>query len=186
VLPSKVDLHAHPLYVSGDIILQVTSSDHSVCMRTLILNQDKASCFPAHVLSPPAGAHVIDGCAAPGNKTSHLASLMGNQGCFWAFDLDARRLQLLERMTNKAGCTIVHPIHGSFLEIDPKEYPQVEYILLDPSCSGSGIVSRLDQLVDQTEQHDNERLENLASFQLACIQHAFRCKLMTGRDMTMN
>ncbi|RKP25465.1 S-adenosyl-L-methionine-dependent methyltransferase [Syncephalis pseudoplumigaleata] len=167
VLPPNTDLHAHPLYLSGDIILQ-----------------DKASCFPAHVLAPPPGAMALDGCAAPGNKTSHLASLMGNQGRIWAFDLDARRLELLQRMTSKANCQIITPVHQSFLEIDPtaKDYARVEYILLDPSCSGSGIVSRLDQLVEQAEQDDDagketassDRLEQLARFQLECIQHAFK------------
>jgi putative methyltransferase len=39
-----------------------------------IIFQDKASCFPAFVLNPPArpDVHVIDATAAPGNKTSHL------------------------------------------------------------------------------------------------------------------
>lgn len=47
-----------------------------------VILQDKASCFPAHVLAPPSdeGSHVIDATAAPGNKTSHLSALMGNKG----------------------------------------------------------------------------------------------------------
>ena len=40
----------------------------------------QASCLPAYLLSPIAGSHVIDACAAPGNKTTHLASIMGDQG----------------------------------------------------------------------------------------------------------
>ena len=52
--------------------------------------------------------------------------------------------------------------------------------LLDPSCSGSGIVNRLDYLLAEQETQDEtdakaERLEKLASFQLQMIQHAFKC-----------
>lgn len=88
VFPPKSDLHLHPLYVSGVLILQ-----------------DKASCFPAAILAPPKNAYVIDGCAAPGNKTSQLAMGMGNGGKIIACDLDLRRLNILKRLTTKAGCT---------------------------------------------------------------------------------
>ncbi|KAI9490521.1 S-adenosyl-L-methionine-dependent methyltransferase [Zychaea mexicana] len=165
VFTPKTDLHNHPLYVAGDIILQ-----------------DKASCFPAHVCRPPKDAHAIDACAAPGNKTSHLSALMQNTGRIWAFDLDARRLELLKRMTGKAGCKNISPVHGSFLEVDPMDpqYAKVEYFLLDPSCSGSGIVSRLDHLVDGDDEENqatdtvDERLKNLADFQMSVIRHALK------------
>jgi 25S rRNA (cytosine2278-C5)-methyltransferase len=46
----------------------------------------------------------------------------------------------------------IKPLHTSFLDINPNDatYKDVEYILLDPSCSGSGIVRRLDHLVSKT------------------------------------
>jgi 16S rRNA C967 or C1407 C5-methylase (RsmB/RsmF family) len=50
--------------------------------------------------------------------------------------------------------TDINPVHGSFLETDPNDaqFAQVEYLLLDPSCSGSGIISRLDHLVDDDDE----------------------------------
>jgi hypothetical protein len=51
----------------------------------------QASCMPAHVLGVTDG-DCIDGCAAPGNKTSHMASLLGNKTAIYAFDLSQGRL----------------------------------------------------------------------------------------------
>ncbi|RUP22828.1 NOL1/NOP2/Sun domain family, member 5 [Jimgerdemannia flammicorona] len=110
VFPPNTDLHDHPLYLSGDIILQVNRpstpfpfSTHHLILTSVSAMQDKASCFPAHVCRPLPHAHVIDACAAPGNKTSHLSALMRNTGKIWAFDLDRRRLELLKRLTGRAG-----------------------------------------------------------------------------------
>ncbi len=42
------------------------------------------------------------------------------------------------------GMVDVKTIHGNFLLASPKEYSKVEYVLVDPSCSGSGIVNRME------------------------------------------
>lgn len=52
----------------------------------------QASCMPAPALNPPPGSHCIDACSAPGNKTSHLAAIMGNKGRVDAFDISPKRL----------------------------------------------------------------------------------------------
>lgn len=133
--PPSTDLSAHPLVVSGALFLQ-----------------DKASCFPAHILSPPSDAFVVDGTAAPGNKTTHLAAIIGRGGSgkIFAFEKDLKRSKVLETMVGKAGADrIVEIRSGSdFLLADPwkegeKEgLGKVTHLLLDPSCSGSGIVER--------------------------------------------
>ncbi|KAG0237670.1 hypothetical protein BGW41_008335 [Actinomortierella wolfii] len=181
VFPPKSDLHLHPLYTSGVLILQ-----------------DKASCFPAAILSPPKGSYVIDGCAAPGNKTSQLAMGMANTGHITACDLDLRRLNILKKMTTKAGCTNITALNTSFLTLDTSdpELSKVTHILLDPSCSGSGIVNRMDYLVDAyaeeqeqatilettttggaaerilAEKKKKERLLSLGEFQVECVSKA--------------
>ncbi|KAF9156417.1 hypothetical protein BG015_005386 [Linnemannia schmuckeri] len=181
VFPPKSDLHLHPLYVSGVLILQ-----------------DKASCFPAAILAPPKNAYVIDGCAAPGNKTSQLAMGMGNGGKIIACDLDLRRLNILKRLTTKAGCTNITALNTSFLTLDTTtpDNSKVSHILLDPSCSGSGIINRLDHLVDAyaeeqeqatilettttggaaeraaAEEKKKERLLSLGEFQVECVSKA--------------
>ncbi|KAF9436104.1 hypothetical protein BGZ76_004813 [Entomortierella beljakovae] len=181
VFPPKSDLHLHPLYTSGVLILQ-----------------DKASCFPAAILAPPKGSYIIDGCAAPGNKTSQLAMGMGNSGKIIACDLDLRRLNILKRLTTKAGCTNITALNTSFLTLDTSEpdNSKVSHILLDPSCSGSGIINRLDYLVDAyaeeqeqatilettttggaaeraaAEEKKKERLLSLGEFQVECVTKA--------------
>ncbi|KAI8917288.1 S-adenosyl-L-methionine-dependent methyltransferase [Powellomyces hirtus] len=160
LLPSNIDLHDNPLLLNGSIIIQ-----------------DKASCFPAYVLNAPRKSVCIDACAAPGNKTSHLSAVMGNTGKIFAFDMDKRRLGILSKMTKRAACKNIEPVLGDFLSVDPADqrYKEVEYILLDPSCSGSGIVGRMDHLIEnETDAAASEaRVLALADFQSKAILHAF-------------
>ncbi|XP_042542436.1 28S rRNA (cytosine-C(5))-methyltransferase isoform X3 [Dipodomys spectabilis] len=152
-----LDLHDHPLYLAGHLLLQ-----------------DKASCLPAMLLAPPPGSQVMDACAAPGNKTSHLAALLKNQGKIFAFDLDAKRLATMATLLARAGVSCCELAEGDFLAVSPSDprYAQVQYILLDPSCSGSGMLSR--QLEDPAVAPSEERLRALAGFQLRALRHALK------------
>uniref|UniRef100_A0A452UC78 NOP2/Sun RNA methyltransferase 5 n=1 Tax=Ursus maritimus TaxID=29073 RepID=A0A452UC78_URSMA len=156
VFPAQTDLHDHPLYRAGHLILQ-----------------DKASCLPAMLLAPPPGSHVIDACAAPGNKTSHLAALLKNQGKIFAFDLDAGRLASMATLLARAGVSCCELAEQDFLAVSPSDqrYRQVQYILLDPSCSGSGMPAR--QLEEPGAGTPSQaRLQALAGFQQRALRHA--------------
>ena len=116
-----------------------------------IILQDKASCFPAYLLDPgPEDGDVIDSCAAPGNKTTHLAAILQSRsaspGTIFAFEKDKTRAKTLERMVKLAGSDGFTKIRQGqdFLKVNPDalEYRDVGALLLDPSCSGSGIVGR--------------------------------------------
>ncbi|KAM9455968.1 28S rRNA (cytosine-C(5))-methyltransferase isoform 2-T2 [Clarias gariepinus] len=158
VFCGKMDFHDHYLYKAGHIILQ-----------------DKASCLPAYLLEPPVGGHVIDACAAPGNKTSHLAAIMKNKGKLFAFDIDTKRLSTMSTLLLRAGVTCHQLANEDFLKVDPLSpaYKDVRHILLDPSCSGSGMVCLQDAGSEEQEQQP-ERLKALAAFQLHCLNHALK------------
>ncbi|KAI7177248.1 S-adenosyl-L-methionine-dependent methyltransferase, partial [Hortaea werneckii] len=130
----NIDLTTTKAYKAGHIILQ-----------------DKASCFPAYLLNPgPSEGDVIDACAAPGNKTTHLAAILAendNQNArVIACEKNDLRSQTLTKMTRLAGGekSITVKAKQDFMRLDPsaKEFRNVTALLLDPSCSGSGIVGR--------------------------------------------
>jgi putative methyltransferase len=118
--------------------------------------QEKASCFPAYLLNPTLDdGDIIDTCAAPGNKTTHIAAILskaiaseteGKKRRVTACEKDPLRSQTLEKMVKLAGANDVVTIKTKqdFLRIDPtrKDVSKVTALLLDPSCSGSGIVGR--------------------------------------------
>ncbi|KAF9695603.1 hypothetical protein EKO04_006342 [Ascochyta lentis] len=136
-LPSRVDLSKTPAYTNGEIIFQ-----------------DKASCFPAYLLDLKEDeGDVIDGCAAPGNKTTHAAAIVsshGKQQKVIAFERDKGRTAILQKMVKLAGADSIVTVKGTsdFIAAKPNspEYEHVTAILLDPSCSGTGIVGRDDAI----------------------------------------
>ncbi|CUS07160.1 unnamed protein product [Tuber aestivum] len=124
---------------------------HPLKKTGAIAFQDRASCVPAQLLDPPRDAYIIDATAAPGNKTTHLASLLGpdSKGKIFAFERDYRRAFTLKETVEAAGAENLVEIRPAtdFLRSAPwnpseNELNRVTHILLDPSCSGSGIVER--------------------------------------------
>jgi putative methyltransferase len=138
-LPSKINLSRSEAYTKGQIIFQ-----------------DKASCFPAYLIDLSSDdGDVIDGCAAPGNKTTHLAAIVSaqneaNEGQkVIAFERNEGRTKTLQKMVKLAtGSNGIVSIKGGsdFLAAKPHsdEFASVGAIVLDPSCSGTGIVGRDD------------------------------------------
>ncbi|KAK5636987.1 hypothetical protein RRF57_012699 [Xylaria bambusicola] len=127
---------------------------HAYTSGAIIL-QDKASCFPAYLLDPrPEDGDVIDSCSAPGNKTTHVAAILKSRSpareeCarkVYAFEKDQHRARTLNKMVNLAGAQAITQMSlgQDFLKVNPDAptYKNVGALLLDPSCSGSGIIGR--------------------------------------------
>lgn len=157
---------------------KLTSTDAYKQGRLII--QDRASCFPAQILNPiPGEDKVIDACAAPGNKTTHLACILQNsKSSIVAFEKDNKRVKILRTMCEKAGgldCITIH--HADFTTTRPGDFPEITGMVVDPSCSGSGIFGRaFDEQEEISEEEAREklveRLEKLSAFQFKIVKHA--------------
>ncbi|KAK0562601.1 hypothetical protein OC844_002623 [Tilletia horrida] len=187
-------LLAHELYTSGELILQ----DLASCFPAHILASDYAG----------KKVEAIDATAAPGNKTSHLSALLGRSASVTAFELSPQRYQTLSSQLHKSGCLAdgedamvgkkrkrdatakkdaragtknVTALRADFLETDPDDsrWSKVELMLLDPSCSGTGIVNRLDYLsagvASASDEQEADEPEPSSSSKAAIADSVIRC-----------
>ena len=145
----------------------------------LITIQDESSMLPANVLNRQPGMKVLDMCAAPGGKTTHMAEKMQNEGSILAMDLHPKKLDLIEENTARLGLEIVQtaPVDGrkaaSFL---PKE--SFDAVLVDAPCSGLGVMRRKPDIKYTKREED---LESLQTIQLAILDNAAQVLKAGGR-----
>ena len=121
--------------------------------------EDEAAQLIPPLLDPQPNDIVLDACAAPGGKSTHLADLMHNKGTIYAVDRKGARLDLLRSNCHRLGITIVIPMAGDIRR--PCEWvpiiettrpssmkntgvggPPVDRILVDAPCSGLGVLRR--------------------------------------------
>lgn len=108
----------------------------------LVSIQDLGAQRAARLLNPLPGQRVLDACAAPGGKASHLQELTGNQLTLTALDRDAERVENLR--TNLSRLGIEASIHQADAQNADEAWADGGYdrILLDAPCSGTGVIRR--------------------------------------------
>ncbi|MER2139910.1 MAG: transcription antitermination factor NusB, partial [Succiniclasticum sp.] len=104
--------------------------------------QDESSMLPAMVLQPQPGERILDMCAAPGGKTTHIAALMENKGHVTACDIYPHKLKLIEENAKRLKLDIIKPElqDGTVLREEWKE--AFDRVLVDAPCSGLGVLRR--------------------------------------------
>lgn len=105
--------------------------------------QDEASMLIAPLLSPRPGERLLDACAAPGGKTTHLAALTGNRAEIVALDLHPHRTRLVEQGAARLGCTGISARTWDLTVPPPFLAPEsFDGVLVDAPCSGLGVLRR--------------------------------------------
>lgn len=137
VLDKGQDVTSLPGFLAGDFYVE-----------------DEAAQLIPPIFDPQPGETVLDACAAPGGKTTHLAALMGDRGTIYAVDRKTSRIDLLRQNCGRLGVHSVVSIVGDIrtpskwvgIGVDRPNFrdglPLFDRILVDAPCSGVGVLRR--------------------------------------------
>lgn len=134
--------------------------------------QEESSQLVSFILDPQPGDCVLDMCAAPGGKTTHLAQRMKNEGTILASDLYKHKVALIRDNAKRLGITMIEAVQKDGTAWG-KECPwQFDKILLDAPCSGLGVFQRR---ADSRLRKNSGDIEALASLQRELLDSAYQC-----------
>jgi 16S rRNA (cytosine967-C5)-methyltransferase len=103
--------------------------------------QDETAMYAATLLDPQPGRRVLDLCAAPGTKSSHLAEIMGDTGEIVAADASAERLKRVDENGARLGLKSIRTVA---IGDDGSGLPEglFDAVLLDVPCSNTGVLGK--------------------------------------------
>jgi len=136
--------------------------------------QDEASQLVALLLGPAPGETVLDACAAPGGKATHIAQLMEDRGSLLAVDRSPARLKAVVRAAGRLGATIVRTLAADAARpLAPGDIPPggFDAVLVDAPCTGLGVLRRTPDIklrrregdIKRSSELQGELLENLSA-----------------------
>ncbi len=113
-----------------------------ILRREEIYVQDESAMLVSHLLSPKDARFIVDLCAAPGGKTTHLAHLMGNAGKLIAADVSTKKIALLQKNCQRVGIRNVETRVMDATKEDIGFIKTADGVLIDAPCSGFGTLRR--------------------------------------------
>jgi 16S rRNA (cytosine967-C5)-methyltransferase len=155
VVDGPFDALAHPAYAAG-----------------AFTPQSRASQLVAPIVDPQPGERVLDLCAAPGGKTTHLAALMQGTGEVVAVERNPQRAGALT-----ATCERMRAGNVKVVTADAKDFDGAhgfDRVLLDPPCSGLGTLRSHPDLRWRVTPADIDRLAAEQDELLAAARRALR------------
>ncbi|XP_075969719.1 uncharacterized protein LOC142972459 [Anticarsia gemmatalis] len=143
IYSSTVPIGATPEYLAGHYILQGASSY-----------------LPVMALAPQENERILDMCAAPGGKASHIAAIMKNTGTLFANDANKERTKAIVGNFHRLGV-----VNAIICNHDGREFPEVmkgfDRVLLDAPCTGTGVIAKDPSVKTTKDQKDIQRCFNI-------------------------
>lgn len=140
--------------------------------------QDETAMAVTRALDPRPGERVLDLCAGPGGKTTHLAERLGNRGEVVAVEVDAGKARLVAQGARRLGCERVRVVTADAERLPFGGGASFAAALVDAPCTNSGVLARRADARWRIRPRD---LEVLPARQRALLDAAARCVAPGGR-----
>jgi 16S rRNA (cytosine967-C5)-methyltransferase len=156
LLDAQTDIANDPLWKAGALVAQ-----------------SRAAMSAARLLDPPRGARVLDLCAAPGGKATHLAALVGAEGEVVAVERNPRRADALRRTVERLRAESIVRVEVADAA-EARAVGSFDAVLVDPPCSGLGTLQGRPDLRWRVRPEAIEQLADVQLRILAAGAHAVR------------
>ena len=141
---------------------------HPLFREGYVSVQDISSILVAKVMDPKRESRVLDLCAAPGGKSTHIGELMENTGHLISQDIFDHKIKLMNTYARRLGLNNMEARLGDALVLNDDYIGKFDYVLCDVPCSGMGIVRRKPEIKYKKE----EEVENLPDLQYQILENA--------------
>ena len=131
--------------------------------------QDLGSILVSSFLNPRKDSKVLDLCAAPGGKTTHLSELMDNTGEIVACDKSKSKINLIKENAQRLACKNISPMINDARVLNDDFVNKFDYVLVDAPCSGTGLYRKKPDIKWNKGIDD---LKDLGKIQLEILNNA--------------
>jgi 16S rRNA (cytosine967-C5)-methyltransferase len=100
--------------------------------------QAEASQLVTYLLDPHPGEKILDACAAPGGKTTHIAEFMNDNGQVTATDRSHKGIVKINENAIRLGLKSISTMHADMTKVAAAQQSTYDRILVDAPCSGLG------------------------------------------------
>ncbi|MBQ6812267.1 MAG: methyltransferase domain-containing protein, partial [Agathobacter sp.] len=138
VTVKTVDTLPYAFEIEGFDYLQSLASFN----EGLFYVQDISSMMVAEVATPAKGSYIIDVCAAPGGKSSHLAEKLEGTGMVEARDLTEYKVSLIEENIERHGLENMNAVQMDATMLDEASIHKADVLICDLPCSGLGVMGK--------------------------------------------
>lgn len=144
--------------------------------KGLFLAQSESSQLVARIVSPSEKALIIDACAAPGVKTTHLAQLVNDKAFIKAFDIHDHKIKLIRKNCDRLGINCVESFKKDARLIKQDYNEMADFLLLDVPCTETGVLRKPDIRWKKEEY----MIKEVAELQLELLSQTSLCVKRNG------